>query len=158
MRCQKGATGQSLTVIAGWHLNIVDYRERIYDILVRMHEAVPTLHPANSVFVAEYLDSDPIQCVEGLLRFTQDVQDMRSGQLNPLASSYASFEEINIKNKLEAATYILASDADANLVGGAGRPEAVSGALVHLSLLTLKAIVSGYIPSFIWSWNDISPS
>ncbi|KAF5325270.1 hypothetical protein D9619_009984 [Psilocybe cf. subviscida] len=127
---------------AGWHLNIVDYREKIYDILVQMHEAVPAIHTANSVWVASYLDCYPIQCIEGLLRSTLDVQDKRNSQLSELAEFYANIQQSSIKSKLEAASYKLASEADACLVGGTGRPESWLYPLLYLILERHLAIIN----------------
>lgn len=104
----------------------MDYREKIYNILVQMHEAVPAIHTANCVWVTAYPDCYPIQCIEGLLRSTLDVQDKQNSRLSELAEFYANIQESSIRSKLEAASYTLASEADACLVGGTGRPESVS--------------------------------
>lgn len=84
------------------------------------------IHTANIVWVTEYLDCYALQWIEGLLRFTLEFQGKRNGQLSALAEFYANIQESSLKCKLEAASYQLASEADARLVGGTDRPESVS--------------------------------
>lgn len=111
----------------GWHINILSYRDKIYDILIQMHELLPLIHPANQRYVDWYMDSYSMRNIEAMLRSTKDVGvDKQSPQLKELASFYADCQETALKTNLKEMSYIISSTSDANLVAGAGRVESVS--------------------------------
>ncbi|KAF5325471.1 hypothetical protein D9619_010061 [Psilocybe cf. subviscida] len=123
---------------AGWHINILTYRDKIYDILIRMHELLPLIHPGNQRYVDRYLDCYVMGHIEAALRSTKDVGvDRQSPQLKELALFYADIQETALKTNLEEMSYIISSPADANLVVGAARVEAAS-IFLHVSTLLLS--------------------
>jgi predicted metal-dependent HD superfamily phosphohydrolase len=92
-----------------------------------MHELLPLIHPANQRHVNWYLDCYSMRHIEAMLRSTKDVGvDKQSPQLKQLALFYADMQETALKTNLEEISYIISSPADANLVAGASRVEAVS--------------------------------
>ncbi|KAF5325476.1 hypothetical protein D9619_010064 [Psilocybe cf. subviscida] len=107
---------------AGWHINILAYRDKIYDILIQMHELLPLIHPGNQRHVDRFLDSYSMRNVEAMLRSTKDVGvDRQSSQLKELASFYADSQEAALKTNLREMSYKISSPTDANLVAGAAR-------------------------------------
>jgi hypothetical protein len=110
----------------GWHINITQYREKIYDILVQMHELLPSLHPANRVYVDEYLNGYSVQNIEGILRSTKSVTDgQHNSQITELAQFYADAQESALRTNLKEVSYVISSVADATLVAGPARAESV---------------------------------
>ncbi|KAF5325414.1 hypothetical protein D9619_010009 [Psilocybe cf. subviscida] len=95
---------------AGWHINVIHYRDRIYDLLIQMHEALPLIHFANRALVDQYLDSDPLAKIEGVLRFTKDVgMEENDDILKQHATQYREIQENFIIETLELLFYIISS-------------------------------------------------
>ena len=117
----------STTVIA-WHLNVAEYRRKIYSSLLEMHDLLPLVHPANCVVVDDYLDSYGILYVEALLRSTKELPTnyQFDSRLSDLAASYVRRHENILKNNLDTISFSISSDADVNLVTGSSRAETVS--------------------------------
>ncbi|KAF5325410.1 hypothetical protein D9619_010003 [Psilocybe cf. subviscida] len=119
---------------AGWHINITKYRDKIYDILVQMHELLPSLHPANRVYVDEYLDGYTMETIESILRSTKSVTDGQHSQIAELAQVYADAQEAALRTNLEEVSYVISSVADATLVAGPARAESWIYPLLYLLL------------------------
>ncbi|KAF5325407.1 hypothetical protein D9619_010006 [Psilocybe cf. subviscida] len=119
---------------AGWHINITQYRDKIYDILVQMHEILPSLHPANRVYVDHYLDGNSIGTIEGILRSTKSVTHAQHGQIAELAQFYADAQETALRTNLQEVSYLISSVADATLVAGPARAESWIYPLLYLLL------------------------
>jgi hypothetical protein len=118
------------------------------------------IHPANLRYVNWYLDCYSMRHIEAMLRSTKDVGvDKQNPQLKQLALAYADIQETALKTNLEEMSFIISSPADANLVAGAFRVEAVSISLETSKkfLLQLTAY-SGYTLFYTYSSSDISPS
>lgn len=110
-----------MTLLPGWHINVLAYRDKIYDILIQMHELLPLIHPANQFYVDQYLDSYTMGHIEAMLWSTQEVGvDRRSAKLKQLALFYSYIQEDALKTNLKELSYIISSPADANLIAGAG--------------------------------------
>lgn len=124
---QTVANGYQLIAVVGWHVNITQYRNKIYDTLVHMHELLPSLHPANRVFVDAYLNGYCMDTIEGILRSTKSVTDCNSqqSQITTLAQFYADAQETALRTNLKEVSYVISSVADATLVAGPARAESV---------------------------------
>ncbi|KAF5325408.1 hypothetical protein D9619_010005 [Psilocybe cf. subviscida] len=119
---------------AGWHINITQYRDKIYDILVQMHELLPSLHPANRVYVDEYLNGYSMDTIEGILRSTKSVTDGQQSQIAELAQFYTDTQETALRTNLKEVSYVISSVADATLVAGPARAESWIYPLLYLLL------------------------
>ena len=61
----------SLTPPSGWHINIMNYRTKLYSIMLEMHEVFTSVHLANRAYVCHYLNHINFRRIEGLLRSTK---------------------------------------------------------------------------------------
>jgi hypothetical protein len=96
-----------------------------------MYELLPSLHPANRVYVDEYLNGYSMDTIEGILRSTKNVTDgQNSTQIAELAQFYADTQESALRTNLQEVSYVISSVADATLVAGPARAESVRAILV----------------------------
>lgn len=117
-----------------------------------MHELLPSLHPANRVYVDEYLDMYSMEIVEGILRSTKSVTDSQHSQIADLAQFYADVQEAALKKNLTELSYVISSVGDANLVAGTARAESVRPMfdLKRRFFLRIMKFDSGFTPCYIF--------
>jgi hypothetical protein len=115
-------------LMIAWHINVTEYRTKIYSILLEMHELLPLVHPGNYVIVDDYLDSYGILYVEALLRSTKELPSnyRLDSKLSDLAVSYTAHHENILKKNLDTISFSISSHADVTLVAGSARVETVS--------------------------------
>lgn len=127
-----------------------------------MHEFLPSLHPANRVYVDEYLNGYSMDTIEGILRCTKSVTDgQHNSQISDLAQFYADTQENALRTNLKEVSYVISSVADATLVAGPARAESVRSSsiimVIDLRLIDCN-IGSGSILCFIFCSKGISQS
>lgn len=84
-----------------------------------MYELLPFLHPANRVFVDEYLNSYSIATIESILRSTKSLTDTQPSQIAALAQFYADAQESALRTNLKEIAYVISKEEDATLVANA---------------------------------------
>ncbi|KAF5325246.1 hypothetical protein D9619_010120 [Psilocybe cf. subviscida] len=128
---------------AAWHINVTEYRRKIYSIILEMHDLLPLVHPANYVIVDDYLDSYAVVYLEALLRSTKEPPSnyRLDSKLSDLAASYAVRHENLLKDNLDTISYSISSDADVTLVAGSARVESWIYPLLYLVLQRHLSII-----------------
>lgn len=124
-----------------------------------MHELLPSLHPANRVYVDEYLNGYSMDTIEGILRSTKSVTDGQQSQIAELAQFYTDTQETALRTNLKEVSYVISSVADATLVAGPARAESVGSILLFecRRFLLVMDFDSGFILCYTFCLNGISP-
>ncbi|KAF8970857.1 hypothetical protein BDZ97DRAFT_1407102 [Flammula alnicola] len=120
----------------GWHINITNYRSKLYSIVQQMHNALLSAHPANRSYVDEYLNHPSFNRLEALLRSITPLPDNAhiDSKLTEIADSMTSLLERRLVLNLTEMSYILESPATVSLVAGTGRIETWILSLLYLVL------------------------
>ncbi|KDR73637.1 hypothetical protein GALMADRAFT_142100 [Galerina marginata CBS 339.88] len=121
---------------AGWHINLTDYRSKIYTILLQIYEALDFAHPANRAHLNSYFNHDAIRRVESLLRSTRPLSEHApiDSRLTEIAKFIASVEEDRLLPNLKELSFTIKSAADVTLIAGSGRVEILILPLLYLLL------------------------
>ncbi|KAF7377255.1 Protein kinase domain-containing protein [Mycena sanguinolenta] len=121
---------------AGWHLTVMWYRYKIYNILQTMLKVVGHVKPTNIQAADGYLAGRGIQCVELLLRATRPARaeyaQRDDKQLRILAEEFHKSEEANVKKQLEELRYKLDNIDTIQLVTGALGTQGLRRIEVHV--------------------------
>ncbi|KDR79356.1 hypothetical protein GALMADRAFT_265823 [Galerina marginata CBS 339.88] len=121
---------------AGWHINITNYRTKLYSIMLEMHEVSASVHLVNRAYVGYYLNHDYFQWIEGLLRSIKPLPSdaRKQPKLSEVAASMATLQEGRLLTNLKAMSFVIESPSDVNLIAGSGRVETWILPLLYLIL------------------------
>ncbi|KAF8970853.1 hypothetical protein BDZ97DRAFT_1789054 [Flammula alnicola] len=132
-----------LTFLQGWHINITKHQRDIYSVLLHMHEALPSVHPANRTHVDDYLDDSSLRRVEALLRSIKPVPDnsRKDPKLMEVATTVAASQLDRLKANLNEMGFFIESPLDATTIAGFARVETWILPLLLLLLQRHLAII-----------------
>src|SRR4051794_5470709 len=107
---------------AGHHLNVTEYRGRIYNLLGSMHRSLAFMMPRNRCFANRVLWRTDMKRLELILRGTRPSTYSRYGDsaLEKLADEYMEKEEKRLKGNLAHVNYQLDEAATVSIVAGYG--------------------------------------
>ncbi|KAG6905493.1 hypothetical protein DXG01_002381, partial [Tephrocybe rancida] len=108
---------------AGWQSSISDYTEKIYRLLLKIHNLRDKIRPDNLTALDLYLDEWCFYRLELLLRSTTKAETPITPELAKLRDDFCAAEELRLKNNLETIGYNIDSPGTVSLVTGPGRIE-----------------------------------
>ncbi|KDR82349.1 hypothetical protein GALMADRAFT_817903 [Galerina marginata CBS 339.88] len=110
---------------AGWHVNIMNYRTKLYSIMLEMHHAFSSVHLANQAFVGCYLNDLNFLRIEGLLRSTKPLPHnaRKERKICDIAASVAASMEHRLLTNLKEMSFVVDSASDVTLIAGSRRVE-----------------------------------
>ncbi|PPQ65654.1 hypothetical protein CVT24_011808 [Panaeolus cyanescens] len=140
---------------AGYHLNVTDYRTRIYSLLGSMHQLLHQIKPTNRRNADLALDALDMRRLELILRGTRPYPytNYSDSALKRLAEEYWEHELDRLEQNLQSVGYELDDPNTVRLVAGAGRIEKHFWPLVYLMLLGLHRIFKAGIHHTL-SWRE----
>jgi len=118
-----------MIVSPGYHISLVNYKQKIYATMREMHKASESAHPANRAYVNHYLNYEDFRSVEGILRAIKPLpQDAyKKPRLTDLVDAMKDIQEHRLSKNLIEISYVIETTSDATLVAGSGlRAEIVS--------------------------------
>ncbi|KAF8912168.1 hypothetical protein CPB84DRAFT_1957799 [Gymnopilus junonius] len=121
---------------AGWHINLTNYKDKIYSVLHHMLQAIDSIHPANRAFADYYFNANILRRVEALVRSIKPipVNTSKDSKLSEMAESMASLQEKRLLANLQEVSFIIKSTSDVRLIAGSSRIETWILPLMHLIL------------------------
>ncbi|KIJ51036.1 hypothetical protein M422DRAFT_27114 [Sphaerobolus stellatus SS14] len=145
----------------GWHLNISDYKAKIYGFLKDIYTIIPLVRPVNRGILHDYFDLPAIYRLEALLGCTTPFpKNIRvTPELEKLRDTFAVEEEFRMHHALERLSYVIDSTPTINLITGPGRIEKHLYTLLYLLIkhqrdVLYKARTEYLDENIIYQWNS----